>query len=141
MKTEKKRWILSITPQIWNITEKRKMYAATTKTEVLRVKNRDFVIFYILGTGKFNGTYEIKSKWREPSKKWPIRVTDEVDLSVIKIGTVNARNLAPSLEFVKKSKWIGLHLHSGLANYGNPITAKDYKTISKNMKHNPKLFT
>lgn len=122
------------------MVQKRNMYAATTKTEAARIKKHDFIIFYVNKTGRFNCVCKAKSRWHDPTSRWPTRVTDEIDLSVIQSGTVSVRKVAPSLQFVKKSKWIGLHLHGGLGNYGRPITARDYKTIAAHMKQNSKLF-
>lgn len=135
-----KRWILSVTPKMWHVIKKKNSYATATKTETARIKKYDLVIFYIHNTGKFNSIYKIQSKWHDPSKKWNTRVTDEIDLTLIQTGTASVRNLAPWLQFAKKSKWIGLYLNRGIGNYGNAITIRDYKTIAKHMEQSPNLF-
>lgn len=114
-------------------------YASQTGTEVEKIKKRDRIIFYVGGTRQFHGIFEVSSGWHDPGEEWPCRVTDEIDLAEIKRGTVSIRSVARSLQFVKREKWIGLHLHMGLANYGRAIPDKDYNLIAGRMRVNVKL--
>ena len=130
----KKRWILSITSGMRSAVKRNKAYATCTHTETQKINIHDAIIFYVLGTGRFDGIYEAQTRWHEPAKKWPFRVTDEIGLSSVKSGTAGVRSIAASLQFVKRSRWIGLHLHAGIGNYGRPISSKDCSTISKRMQ-------
>lgn len=137
----KKQWILSVSPKIWHAITKKHAYATSTKPEICRIGKGDNLVFYVHGTGKFNCIYRVDSGWHEPCGKWPVRVTDEIDLSVIRDGIVGVRSVAPLLEFAKKSKWIGLYLHGGIGNHGRAITSDDCDVISKAMYASPNLLS
>ena len=138
--SKRNNWVLSITPKVWRAVERRSAYATRTKTESSRIKRADIVIFYIRGTGRFNCIYEADSKWHEPSGRWPARITDEIDLSIVQAGTASVRSLSTSLRFARRGRWIGLHLRGGLGNYGRPITNRDCNMISDHMKKSSRLL-
>lgn len=137
---KKRNWILSVTPTVWRAIEKKGAYATKSVPETSSVRKNDTIIFYVRGTSKFNCAYKAKSKWHEPSARWPVKVTDEIDVSIIQSGTASIRSAAPLLKFAKRSRWIGLHLHGGLANYGRPISNRDRDAIFRHMGKNPRLF-
>ena len=125
----KRQWILSVSPSLWYAVTKKCAYATSSNPEIQRIARGDHLIFYVRGTGKFNCIYKVDSDWHEPCGKWPVRVTDELNLSIVRTGVVGVRSVASLLGFAKKSKWIGLYLHGGLGNHGKPITSKDYSAI------------
>lgn len=132
-------WILSVSASLWLVIEECGAYASRTRVETDRIKKKDRIIFYVGGTRQFHGTFEASSGWHEPGDAWPHHVTDEISLAAIRRGTVGIRSVARSLQFVKRSRWVGLHLHNGLANYGRAITDGDYDVISGRMMVNARL--
>ncbi|MDE0091113.1 MAG: EVE domain-containing protein [Thaumarchaeota archaeon] len=134
-----RRWILSVAPSMWRAIERNGAYATASVPEISKIRRGDRVAFYVLGTGRFNGIFEVSGKWHEPTCRWPVRVTDEAGMRSVRTGTATIRGMLPSLHLAKKSRWVGLHLHGGLANYGRPISASDYRTISEHMRRNPRL--
>ena len=119
---------------MWRAVEGGGTYATKSKAESERIRRGDRVIFYVRGTRKFHGIFEAASRWHDPTTAgWPYRATNEIDLTEIKSGTVGIRSVAGSLRFVRRGRWVGLHLHGGLANYGRAIADEDYDVIAAHM--------
>lgn len=123
----------------WRKVEARRSYATGTASESARIRNGDRIVFYVRGTGMFNCIYRTEGRWHEPAAGWPRGITDEIDLSRVVRGVAGVRTVAPLLQFVKRSEWVGLHLHGGLGNYGRPISEKDVEVITGHMMRNPRL--
>jgi len=139
-------WIWSVTPENWEIVKSKRIWASRIPENIrTRVRPMDKVIFYVQGTGQFQGIYEFNGEWYDA--KEPIW-TDETDsviypsqikLKPIKLGHLNVYDIAPELKIFSNpedKRMINLVLKGGAgypSNNGKPISSEDYLTILGSM--------
>lgn len=139
-------WIWSVTAENWEIVKEKKIWASKIPENIrTRVRPGDKVIFYVLGTGQFQGIFEFEGDWYDA--KEPVW-TDETDsvvypsqirLRTIQLGHVNVYDIAPRLKLFpnpEDKKIVNLVLKGGAgypSNNGKPISHEDYLTILNSM--------
>jgi len=135
-------WIWSVTAENWGIVKTRKIWASKIPENIrTRVRPGDKVIFYVLGTGEFQGIYEFDGEWydaKEPiwaDETRTVIYRSQIKLKPIKLGHVNIYRIAPKLKFIprpEERRIVNLALKGGAgypSNNGKPISYEDYLTI------------
>jgi predicted RNA-binding protein len=46
-------WVFSVTPENWEITRKRKIWAVRTENIAKKIKRSDFIVLYVVGGRSF----------------------------------------------------------------------------------------
>jgi len=137
---EPKYWIWSTTPQSWGVVQEKSIWASRREKINEKIHHNDKVIFYVTGTGEFQGIYEFSDEWYDaPSTIWrdnaDQEVLKEIKLKLVAAGNVKVYDIASSLDLFPKTddkKLINLRLQGGggyPSNKGKPISQKDYLTI------------
>lgn len=137
-------WIWSTTPESWKVVKEKNIWASRREKINEKIHSNDIVIFYVTGTGEFQGIYKFSGVWYDvPSTIWRETadqdVLKEIKLEPIAIGNIKVYDVAKSLDFFPNTddkKLINIILQGGggyPSNKGKPISKKDYLTILNSM--------
>ena len=143
-------WIWSVTAENWEIVKEKRIWASRIPVNIRsKVRPGDKVIFYVQGTGQFQGIFEFDGEWYNAEKpvwfdeKDSIIYISQIKLKPIKFGNVAVYDIAPNLKIFPNphdKKMINLVLQGRggyPANNGKEIPYEDYLTIFNSMKDTP----
>jgi len=139
-------------PISWKVVQEKSIWASGREKIVEKIHPNDKVIFYVNGTGEFQGIYEFSGEWYDtPSTVWRETadqdVLKEIKLKPIVVGNVKVYDIANSLEVFPNTddkKLINIILQGGggyPSNKGKPISKKDYLTIFNSMSVDPSTMS
>ncbi len=139
-------WIWSVTAENWEIVKEEKIWASRIRENIrIRVRPGDKVIFYVQGTGQFQGIFEFDGEWYDAKDTvWTdetnsIIYPSQIRLKPIKLGYVNVYDIAPKLKIFPNpndKRIVNLVLKGGAgypSNNGKPIPYEDYLAILNSM--------
>lgn len=141
-----KSWIWSVTPENWEIVKSKKIWASRIPENIrTRVRPPDKVIFYVQGTGQFQGIYEFDGEWYDAKEPvWTdetnsVIYPSQIKLKPVKLGNINVYDIASKLKLFphpEDKRIVNLVLKGGAgypSNNGKPIPYEDYLTILRLM--------
>ncbi len=138
------RWIWSVDEGNWEIVKSEKLWAVGKESLTCKIKEDDFIVFYVKGTGMFRGAFQVVSGWYSaPEPIWNDETEGEIKypyqckLKEHVIGDAVFNELIQDLSFAKSSNPPQLALKgsvAGPANYGKSIDEKDFNIITSRMK-------
>jgi len=137
-------WIWSVSEDNWKIVKAKQIWATYSDKARHKVLNGDVIIFYVKGSGCFEGIYKIISEWNiTKDKVWSDEIEEgkvkypyQIRLEVQKLGKVEYKKLLPQLEFVGSKKGYRSYImgsDGGPGNHGKPISEADYQRILTGM--------
>lgn len=141
-------WIWSASSENWDILDEKRIWATYSKTATEKVKPGDYVIFYVVGTGTFKGSYKVKSKWYESKDiVWADEKTEQTkmypyqcDLEPHVQGYAVYSELAPQLSFIGNKSNPQAYImgaQGGPGNFQRPIPESDFLHIIKALQEGP----
>lgn len=140
-------WIFSCTPENWEISKKRGLWAVRTATIRNKIKGGDHVVFYVTRSNppSFLGIYKVVGNWRRTKEPvWDDEVREgriiypwQSDIEPIQLGTVNYKELSKKLSFVENKEVWYVYMMGAPSNFGRPISEEDYQLIHTEMKKTP----
>ncbi len=143
-------WIWSVAADSWKIVKEKKIWASKIRENIrTRVRPGDKVIFYVSGTGQFQGIYEFDGDWYDATEPvWSdetnsVIYPSQIRLKPVKMGNVDVYDIASKLKLFpnpEDKRIVNLVLKGGAgypSNNGKPISHEDYLTIFNSMVGNP----
>ena len=135
------RWVWSVTQENWDVVRNYSIWAVSDEHKTKRIKNNDYMLFYVKGTGLFRGIFQVTSGWYKSKKMiWPDEIkakkkiySYECKLKPFLIKDVIFKNIQHQLEF--SSSYMtnpGIVLkatRNGPANFTKPISEQDFNII------------
>ena len=123
----------------WQLVKTHNIYAFDREVYRDKIKPSDKGIFYLMRSKPpvFVGVYEIVKPlekgnepfWTEEKAEgriiWPWRF----ELTPLKLGAVDAQKLSKQLSYIESKDAWQPYFMGGLANFGRPISERDYKLI------------
>ena len=138
------RWIWSVDEGNWEVVKSEKLWAVSKESRTRKIKEDDFIVFYVKGTGMFRGAFQVVSGWYSaPEPIWNDETEGEIKypyqckLKEHVIGDAVFNELIQDLSCTKSKSAPQFVLQGrveGPANYGKPIVEKDFNTITSRMK-------
>lgn len=138
-------WIFSVTPENWEITRRREVWAVRTQNLTHKVCKGDYIVLYVTRLRSFCTILEVLGDWKPATQPvWAdekednkIRYPYQVKVRIVQEGLVNVKELLAELSFVKnKQKW-GVYFQGTPANLRRPIPESDYGLVLGTMKSKP----
>lgn len=131
-----------MTQENWPMVKSERVWAVGTKGKGSRIVKGDKIIFYVKGTGYFQGIFQVNSDWHEPTVIWPDsqvikKAVSEIDLKEVQLGYASLNKLLKDLKFIERKKQIGQYLRGtsqGAANFAKPISDHDYNLIVQELQ-------
>ncbi len=141
-----KYWLWSVTEENWPNVKKYKSWGVGKKKNITTSNVGDHIVFYVKGTGSFQGIYEITSAWKDYESdlsdvgqdllyaKFPVRCS----IKKIVEGDAVFNELLPKLDCTKRTpntpQFTLMNNPSGAANWGQPLSQHDYDLIYNSLK-------
>ncbi len=142
-------WLWTVDQENWPHVKRLKVWGVQKQRKTKEKNVGDYIIFYVKGTGYFQGIFKIISEWKdlendlsdveylEQFQKFPFRC----QLEEICFGFVNFKNIIHSLDCRKNvasmPNFILQNTSWGSANVGKPLSDHDFELIKKEMLSNP----
>lgn len=136
-----KYWLWSVTEENWPNVKKYNSWGIGKKKNIAKSNVGDYIVFYVKGTGSFQGIYEIISDWKNYGSnlsdvdnnllydKFPIRCK----IKMIVDGDAVFNELLPKLDCTKRTpntpQFTLMNSSTGAANWGQPLSQHDYELI------------
>lgn len=141
-----KYWLWSVTEENWPNVKKYNSWGVGKKKNITKSNIGDYIIFYVKGTGSFQGIYEIISDWKNHGPdlsdvnqellydKFPVRCK----IKKIIEGDAVFNELLPKLDCTKRTpntpQFTLMNSSTGAANWGQPLSQHDYDLIYNSLK-------
>lgn len=138
-------WVWAAVSSSWETLRTKNIWATYSLATTSKVRQSDIIVFYLVGSGSFVGSYRVVSQWYESKElTWPDEIQErrkkyqfECRIEPVQIGTAVAAELTPNLSFVTNKANPGAYLrgsHGGPGNFNRPIPWKDYEKMEAAMK-------
>ncbi len=139
-----KNWLYPVTAENWNVVKAKNKWGTAHEKRTKRVSRGDRIVFYVKGSGLFQGIYKVISDWyksdeplwedelREGKIIYPYRLDLEPELT----GNAVLNELIPRLGFIRNKSMPSIYLQghvSGPANHSQPIMDSDIQIIKDQM--------
>ena len=139
------RWVWPVTQENWDVVRNYSIWAVSEEHKTKRIKNNDYILFYVKGTGLFRGIFQVVSSWYKSEKMIWADETEtkkkiysyECKLRPFLIKDVIFKNVRHKLEFSSpysaSPNIVLMATGNGPANFTRPISERDLNTISSHM--------
>lgn len=138
-------WLWSVTEENWPNVKKYAVWGVETFRKTKHAKKGDYIIFYVKGSGSFQGIYEIISEWNDKESSLS-DVSGEIlyekyryrcNLKKILEGDAVFNELISQLECTKNRSqsvnFVLMNNNYGPANWARPLSQNDYDIIYNSM--------
>lgn len=139
------RWVWPVTQENWEVVKNYSVWAVNAEHKTKRIKNNDFILFYVKGTGLFRGIFQVAGSWYKSEKIiWSEEIESkkkiyhyECKLKPFLIKDVIFKNIRERLEFTKpyvaNPNIVLMATGNGPANFTRSISKDDLDAISSHM--------
>ena len=140
-------WIYSVDPDNWQIVKTHHIWATSIPIEKIseRIKQNDYVIFFVTGTRKFQGIFKFSSDWYTAKNVvWPdetneIRYLSQIKLEPVLLGDLNLWDIADKLEYFpdpenKRDSSLKLQGKGGYPSNKESLSRKDFEILCSHMR-------
>ena len=140
-------WIWSVTNENLEIIKSQNIWGSSASKERIgsRIKSGDRVVFYVIGSSCFKGSFEFVGEWYDsPNRIWErdlepdgsLRYKSQVKLKSIQLGSVSVLDLYEKIKlFIGKSQNARNLLlqgnHGYPSNNGKPLLEGDFEIIKE----------
>jgi predicted RNA-binding protein len=139
-----KNWLYPVTEENWNVVKTKNKWGVAQEKRTKRVLQGDKIIFYVKGSGLFQGIYNVVSDWykaddliwEDELREGTIIYHYRLDLEPEIIGAAVLNELIPKLDFIKNKSMPSIYLQGhtlGPANHSQPISDSDVQKIKNHM--------
>lgn len=139
------RWVWPVTQENWDVVRNYSIWAVNEEHKTKRIKNNDYILFYVKGTGLFRGIFQVASSWYKSEKLIWANETEtkkkiysyECKLRPFLIKDAIFKNIRHKLEFsssyLTNPNIVLMATGNGPANFTKPISEQDLNIIASHM--------
>ncbi|RLE50374.1 MAG: hypothetical protein DRJ31_01610 [Candidatus Methanomethylicota archaeon] len=116
-------WLIKVSTSEWNRLLKDNILLSQEPYNWL--KQGDYIITYVKGSGKIKGVFQVTSDWRQINEEQPYAVETKPEA----IGEVDYELISLELDFVRDKEMCWVYLIDNPGNFKSPIPPNDAATI------------